>query len=270
MIRRYKPSLVVGFGSFHSFPILAAAVILRKPIILYESNIIMGKVNRFFHPFSLLAASQFPLHEKTCVVTPFHIAENNTETGKTKFTLLVFGGSQGARQINTAFADAALQLKEKGNVFHVIHLTGNEKERDKIALFYDTHHISHEVKAFEENMPLLYARADIAVCRAGAITISELIHFDLPSVLIPYPYSKDGHQEKNAAFLQNTVKGAVTVNNTNVLFEEIDALMQKKDRLMQMQSNIRKYKISNNRENFPLTIENIMEKLCLQKKTIIS
>ncbi len=115
---------------------------------------------------------------------------------------LVFGGSQGAGFINEVFLDALSSMGEKAKRLQVIHLTGKATPTEGLSRFYKEKGISACVKPFEENMQLAWKIADVAVCRAGAATLSELVHFEVPSLLIPYPYAADAHQLKNALFME--------------------------------------------------------------------
>jgi UDP-N-acetylglucosamine--N-acetylmuramyl-(pentapeptide) pyrophosphoryl-undecaprenol N-acetylglucosamine transferase len=211
LLREFRPDIVVGFGSFHTFPILLAAAALRIKIILFEPNCSLGLVNRFFSPVASKIAFQFPVSMKKSVLVPLlpwgkkdvHAWERSDarrayglETDL--LTLLIFGGSQGAVFINRLFCKAVPLLKAKGIPFQVIHLTGNNSGNE--TEIYEKLAIPHVVKSFETNMLKAYAAADLAVCRCGAGTTAELIRFQLPSVLIPYPYAYN-HQQKNGKFL---------------------------------------------------------------------
>lgn len=199
LIWKMSPDVVVGFGSFHSFPVLMAAVLLKKKIVLFEPNCTLGKVNRFFAPFAKKVAFQFPIFHKRAVyvpLLPWKPLEKKIEKkpSKTK-TILVFGGSQGANFINKTFCSAAKLLTFP---FEVIHLTG--KEDPEI-----TYSVPALIKPFEKDMASLYEKADFAVCRCGAGTTAELIRYKIPAVIIPYPYAHD-HQKKNGEFLGDGVR----------------------------------------------------------------
>lgn len=207
LIRRFKPDVVVGFGSFHSFPILLATAVLLKKMILFEANGSLGKVNRFFVPFAETVALQFPLQMKKATYVPLlpwnkkrvqytpSEARRLYDLDPNLFTILVFGGSQGAQYINKTFCQAAELLKFP---FQVIHLTGKEDPEIK-------YKVPAVVKPFEKEMAKAYAAADMAVCRCGAGTTAELIRYQRPALLIPYPYAYN-HQRKNGEFLKEGAK----------------------------------------------------------------
>lgn len=213
LLKNFKPDVVVGFGSFHTFPILLASVLMRKKIVLFEANAALGKVNRFFAPFSQKVAGQFFLRvdEKKQALVPFlpWKPQEKMKIGKEearqyfglspqKTTILVFGGSQGAKFLNEEIPRAIEEFSQKKEV-QVIHLTG------KGSVHYT---IESCIKPFETEMEKAYLAADIAICRAGAGTIGELIRYEVPALLIPYPLATEDHQRKNAEFLAFQTKGA--------------------------------------------------------------
>lgn len=206
LLLKHKPDVIVGFGSYHTVPILLASVLLRKKIVLYEANRVMGKVNRLFSLFVSKIAVQFPLLKPVSTqvqvpLFPWIVKQNQAMTPAEARkllcldpelpTLLIFGGSQGASFFNARVSEM-IPLE-----WQVIHLAGNEAA----ALSLKNKYSRSIVKAFESNMSLVYAAADVAICRSGAGTIAELIHFQVPSLLIPYPYAADNHQQKNAEYL---------------------------------------------------------------------
>ena len=213
LMRREKPDVVVGFGSFHTVPVLLAAVFFRKPIILYEPNRSMGKVNQLFAPFAKKIAVQFLNHERYTPIPFFpwigkklpekRAAKEAYGLDPNQSTVLIFGGSQGAKFLNETLPNVALQAQ-------VIHLTG--KESETVAKRYEEKGIRAVVKPFESNMTLAYAAADFAICRSGAGTVAELIRYGVPSILIPYPFAY-GHQELNALYIKNLGGGDVLLQN---------------------------------------------------------
>lgn len=214
LLRSYQPDLVIGFGSFHAFPILAAAALLRKEILLFEANCQIGKVNRLFAPFATYVAAQFPFPGKIELVPLLPWKEKTSTWNKaaarekygldpTRTTCLVFGGSQGAAFLNKA-APFALPASVQA-----IHLSGKEERLAEVERLYAEAGVPVAVKAYEAEMESAYAAADFAICRSGASTIAELIEHELPALLIPFPYSTDGHQIANGRFLAKIVGGGI-------------------------------------------------------------
>jgi UDP-N-acetylglucosamine--N-acetylmuramyl-(pentapeptide) pyrophosphoryl-undecaprenol N-acetylglucosamine transferase len=252
LIRRFKPDAVVGFGSFHAFPVLLAAAVLRKKIILFEANCILGKVNRLFAPLAEKIAVQFPLQtpKRRQVFVPFlpwtvqgriQKPESISSESARRFfhlrpdllTLLVFGGSQGAAHLNQTVPAAAALLLDRGLSFQVIHLTGKGGEG---TVSYDPA-IPSCVKPFEKEMEMAYAAADFAICRSGAGTVAELIRFRKPAILIPFPFAADGHQEANGRFLAEEGEAARLVLQREAtaerLAEEILVLADEREKKKQ-------------------------------------
>ncbi|MBY0528869.1 MAG: UDP-N-acetylglucosamine--N-acetylmuramyl-(pentapeptide) pyrophosphoryl-undecaprenol N-acetylglucosamine transferase [Rhabdochlamydiaceae bacterium] len=226
LLTQEAPDLVVGFGSFHSFSVLCAAYLKKVPYVLFESNAFPGKVNRLFSKKALATAISFPAASKMlrgnvvpvqmpvgCASLQCSRSEALSYFGLKEdlLTIVVFGGSQGACFLNECFVQAAYQCAQEKVAFQVIHFAGNLEAAEKARSFYEENKILSCVKDFEPRMELAYKVASIAVARAGAATVSELIAFAVPSILVPYPHAAEDHQTKNAMFLTDEVKGAIYV-----------------------------------------------------------
>ncbi|MCX6987049.1 MAG: UDP-N-acetylglucosamine--N-acetylmuramyl-(pentapeptide) pyrophosphoryl-undecaprenol N-acetylglucosamine transferase [Chlamydiae bacterium] len=219
VIQKSQPDLIVGFGSFHTAPILMAATLKAKKYVLFESNVLPGRVNRFFSRFASVSAVQFSsssiyMHGNTYPVTvPFWQNDLPKEISKkealayfglsvTGKTLLVFGGSQGARSLNESVIDGIAIAKSQGMKLQVIHFTGRSIDPSEVSERYRSIGVKACVKSFEENMSYAWSAADFAMCRAGAVTIAELIRFGVPAILVPFPGASEDHQYINALELQ--------------------------------------------------------------------
>ncbi len=249
LIRSLRPDLVVGFGSFHSFPVLVAAFFFRVPIILFEANSIPGKVNRLFSLMARVSAVHFPeagqrLFGLTCEVAMplWRGARSGQEKARAYFaldakkdTLLVFGGSQGALSINALIQEAAPQCAQE---FQVIHFTGEKQSVEEVKKRYADCNIPACVKEFESRMDLAWQAATLAVCRAGAATLAELTEYEVPSILLPYPYATDDHQRKNAECMEK-MGGALYLRNPESFLEIFSKC---KKELHTMQEAIRCFK----------------------------
>lgn len=210
----FRPDVVVGFGSFHIFPVLLAAVFLRKKIVLFEANCVLGKVNWLFSPFAKSIAGQFlkplvsllPWADQKVVSQ--EEARRYFQLCPNTFTILIFGGSQGASFFNEIMPAVCAQLSG----VQVIHLYGKGKA---------VHTVPACVKPFEKEMVQAYAAADVAICRAGAATIAELIRFAVPALCIPYPYAAENHQEKNGEFFSQKIGGGRMLLQQEATVEKI-------------------------------------------------
>jgi UDP-N-acetylglucosamine--N-acetylmuramyl-(pentapeptide) pyrophosphoryl-undecaprenol N-acetylglucosamine transferase len=123
-----------------------------------------------------------------------------------KYVLLVFGGSQGAKAINSLLLECAPLFKVKN--LQILHISGNEEITSLLRAAYQQADIHAIVKHYEERMDLAWQVADLALSRAGAVTIAEQLEFEVPAIFIPYPKATDNHQEQNAKFMRSTVGGA--------------------------------------------------------------
>lgn len=254
LIKRFQPDLVVGFGSYHTFPALLSAKWSKRPLLLHESNSIPGLVNRLFAPFAEAIAVQFtetakhlrgqalptrmPLRkafrEKK---VPRHTAKAYFELDPEKLTLVVFGGSQGADAINRLVSESVRFLPPN---FQVVHFTGGWCEGFKKK--YAELNVPACVKPFETQMEMAWQAADLLIARAGASTIAELIEFEVPSLLIPYPHAADNHQEHNARFLVDR-QAAMMSKESELDPEKLAlAICDLRDNLSKMQLKIREYK----------------------------
>jgi UDP-N-acetylglucosamine--N-acetylmuramyl-(pentapeptide) pyrophosphoryl-undecaprenol N-acetylglucosamine transferase len=256
-----KTDVIVGFGSFHTFPAILAAKLRKVPIVIFESNALPGKVNRYCSKWAKISAIQFShAHEylrskSICVQMP--LTKKGEVTRKEarayygleeeKFTLLVFGGSQGAQAVNRFFCGAVQRLVEEGIDFQVIHIIGDKKRGEKLQDYYVKMNVPACVKIFEEKMEYAWTAADLSISRSGAATLAEFIEFSVPSILIPYPYGTENHQQKNAAFVTDEIKGAILLEEKglrgDVLASNILELMANEhEKLKEMQKNLRIYK----------------------------
>ncbi|CAN5806764.1 undecaprenyldiphospho-muramoylpentapeptide beta-N-acetylglucosaminyltransferase [soil metagenome] len=210
--RKFRPSVVLGMGGFTSTAPLLAGRLQKLPTFIHESNAIPGRANKLSARFTTkvllgfgACAPYFPGRE--CVVTGTPVRRNLDgaldrssalaafKLDDTRKTLLVMGGSQGASGINQVLFKCAPLLREQA--VQIIHFTGDRDDR-LAAANYQREEIPHYVAPFHHRMEDAYAAADLVISRAGAASLSELSHFGLPSILIPYPYATDDHQTYNA------------------------------------------------------------------------
>lgn len=233
-----KVDCVVGFGSYHTFPFLLAAKVLRKKTILFEANCLVGQVNKLISSNKIALACQLPLsrvpkRKKIFEVAPFPFKKpiKNEGTVSKIPTILIFGGSQGAKVFNETMPLVLRHLKQKGFLFKVCHIAGSEKGQKEVEIAYKKGKVEAEVFSFCKNMDLLYQKADLVISRAGALTISELIYYQKPAVLIPYPFAKDNHQKINGEFFEKIGGGESLLQkdlDVEVLTVKILELLQEK------------------------------------------
>lgn len=252
---RYRPDAVISVGGYAAMPTALAAWLSRRPLFLVEPNAIPGRVNRLTAHFARCvfvgfesARGYLPRRtESVCVGVPLRRALYRAFAGRPEprlptkaLRIFVFGGSQGARQLNEHVPEALAKLA-KGGV-EVFHQTG-ETDRAAVAARYAELGIAAEVVAFERDMPKRYAWADLAICRAGALTVAELALAGMPALVVPYPFAADDHQTANARALEEA--GAARLIpaqplDVNALAQTIAELVTTPGRLLLMrQASVR-------------------------------
>lgn len=212
ILKAFQPDLVVGFGSFFSLPMLLAARLAGVPIALHEQNTVPGKVNTLFSRTAKVTGITFPktadyLKGETLPVA-FPVRSFPEKTRTDPPTLMIMGGSQGAQRLNTLALQALPLLRTP---VHVCHYTGSEPLAKQARAVYTKCGLLHEVKPFEPRITEVYARASLALCRAGAGTIAELMASQTPALLVPFPYATHDHQTHNARFFVDTVGGGALI-----------------------------------------------------------
>ena len=217
LLSRRRPALVIGVGGYSSGPIVALAALRGIPTLLLEQNAMPGLANRLLSRLVDAAAvtydASLPWFHGHGVVTGNPVREAFLSVpprpvGGTRRTLLVFGGSQGARAINQAMVAAAPLVRDVTGELAIVHQTGANDEAS-VREGYQKTGVEAEVHAYIDDMPRRFAEADLLVCRAGATTLAELTAAGRAAVLIPLPTATDDHQRRNAAALAE--EGAAVV-----------------------------------------------------------
>lgn len=210
IIRQFRPHVVVGAGGYVSGPVLLMAAIMGVPTLVMDSNALPGFTNRqlarFVDKAALTFEASLPYFGKKGVVTGNPVRKEFFEVPPKQRSevahLLIFGGSQGARAINNAMADALPHLAELKDRLTITHQTG-EADFEKIRELYGrSDYPMADVRPFIANMFEEFARADLVICRAGATTCAELAAAGKASIMIPLPTAADDHQRKNAEALE--------------------------------------------------------------------
>lgn len=230
ILLRFQPQIVIGVGGYVSFPVLWCAQRLNIPTILHEQNSRLGMANRILAKKAKKVFLSFPLVENLPkeIYTPdkFIITGNPVRhaflnppskeevCSKLGFnpqqkTVLIMGGSQGAYTLNLAVSDMLNKL-EPGE-FQIIWITGqNDYERYKDLALQSKMPLI--IYPFYEDMADLMSIADLVVARSGASTLAEITVLGKPSILIPFPYATDNHQEHNARSIENAGAGEVLLD----------------------------------------------------------
>jgi len=214
IIRRFKPDLVFGVGGYVTGPVILAARLLGVTTCIHEQNSIPGLANKLlgyiankifvslpgsekYFPASKTILSGNPVRNTILKVS----REAKPESGQESSTLLILGGSQGARRLNSLMLEAAENILSKiSPPPFIIHQTGGH-DKDHVQRKYVGLGLNARVQDFFSDMAEIYSQADLIISRAGATTLAELTVFHKPVILIPFPFAADNHQEINGQYL---------------------------------------------------------------------
>jgi len=260
---KFRPDVVVGFGGYVSIPVIFSAFLLRIPIIIHEQTMEAGFANRLisrlatkiciswdssrkYFPKNKVVFTGNPIRKFSIFNFQFSIKNKNLPT------IYVTGGSSGSHFINILIEGCARQLL---GTYNLIHQTGDAKE------FGDFERLNILKNGFPNEFKDRYVlqkfiepkmvgsiltNADLIVGRSGANTLTEIVYFEKPSLLIPLPFSQNDEQLKNAKFLENIGLGKVLQQkelDSKKLFQEIVLMLQ----------NIKNYKVDRNElKNLPV------------------
>jgi UDP-N-acetylglucosamine--N-acetylmuramyl-(pentapeptide) pyrophosphoryl-undecaprenol N-acetylglucosamine transferase len=229
ILKEKKINLVFTTGGYIAAPTIVASKLLRIPVIIHESNLIPGMVTKYFGflcDYVLLGFKKTNLYLKNCktIFTGTPLREQFYKSNllpewvpKGNQPLLIFmGGSQGAKAINQiVYGSIEFLMKKQFRIVHIIGECYQTPSYAKDSKNYVQKEFTHEIAALMQN-------CDLVISRSGAGTINELIETEKPSLLIPYPFSKNNHQEKNAMILAEN-GGSVLINQNKIskdVFEE--------------------------------------------------
>jgi len=236
--KEFQPDAVLGMGGFTCAIPLMLGGQMKKPTLIHDSNAYPGKVTRYLAPkmtktlLGFEACAQY-LPNANCVTvgTPVRQgleridrAEAASKLGMDpeKLTVLVMGGSKGARGINQVMVKMLAISPELAVRVQILHLAG-PTDAETVTKEYAKFPHQHRVDAFASEMELYYSLAGVVVARSGASSMNETAHYGLPSILIPYPYAADDHQALNAKIFEKA--GAAKVYPQ----DQLDAETLKKD-----------------------------------------
>ncbi len=232
IMKRLKPSVVLGMGGYITFPGGLVAKILKCPLVLHESNSVAGSANRALAKIAMRTLIGFPnaMTDAEWVGNPIrqefdHLATPAQRYGQRhgNLSILVVGGSLGAAALNEIIP-AAIALISKESRPSVIHQAGDKHLADLQKRYADLG-VQADVRPFIEDMPSAYGQADLVICRSGAMTISELAACGVASCLIPFPYAIDDHQTANAQFLSNA-KAAILLPQQDLNAQDLAFMIQ--------------------------------------------
>ncbi len=251
MLREYRPNVVVGVGGYASGPAMLAAQLLRIPTLAFEPNAVPGLANRLVgrrvhaaavnfapaaHYFRNAQVTGIPVRKEFFALSP-------RPAGQPPH-LLVFGGSQGARVINTYMPQAAAELLAAVPGLTILHQAGARHVEATEQAYEESgaDRSRWRVAAFLDDMPQRFADADLILARSGASTVAELAAAGKPALLVPFPQAADDHQRKNAEVMAQAGAAVVVLEadlTPGRLGRELAHLLAAPDHLAQMSAQAR-------------------------------
>lgn len=255
-IEEFQPDVVIGTGGYVCGPVVYAAAKKKIPTIIHEQNSVPGLTNKFLARYVTSIAISFPDSAKffpteKVVMTgnprASEVVKSEFSKDKTRLkelglnpekkTVLVVGGSRGAKPINDAIMNTIDQWKDKD--YQCLYVTG-EAHYQKVKEQFNQH--ENEIKnlvyvPYIHDMPVVLNEVDLIVARAGATSLAEITALGLPSILIPSPYVTNNHQEKNARSLEKESAAKVILEKEftpEKLMKEIDYILNDKQTWMSM------------------------------------
>jgi UDP-N-acetylglucosamine--N-acetylmuramyl-(pentapeptide) pyrophosphoryl-undecaprenol N-acetylglucosamine transferase len=254
ILREFQPHVVLGVGGYAAGPVMLAAALAGIPLAVLEPNAFPGMANRWIAPYVARAFLAFPEAASFFVpaaplITGMPVRREFFEIRRqahgrpleSPFTVLVFGGSQGARTLNRAVVEALPKLAQCGKNLRIVHQTG-QSEYNSVREAYVKYPLQAEVLPYIEGMPEAFARADLVVCRAGASTVAELAAAGKAAVLVPFPSSANQHQLRNAEAVARSGAALLILDrelNGETLFSAVRDMCDGPERIERMEARIR-------------------------------
>ena len=258
-ILKYKPDVIFGTGGYVSAPVLIAAAMLRKPFVMHDCDAQPGLVTRYLSPYASGVSLAFEcaqdfIKNENCYITGNPLREGFKTLSKQearqslgledKLTLCIMGGSQGAKSINSAAVEILKTLSQKYGM-QIIFQTGKKKfnaVEESLSALYPEYAEDKNIiiKPYFDDMVSVLKASDIAVSRAGSLSISELCASGIASIFVPYPHAAADHQRKNARFMAEKNAGIYIEDDEispDILLNTIVELVDNPDRLKTIQKN---------------------------------
>ncbi len=246
-LKRLNPDLVLGVGGHASGPVGVAAWNLGIPLAIHEQNAIPGLTNRLLGRLADRVFLSFPdeggyfgkeMSRWTGNPIRREFFDPSPPRPESPFTVLVMGGSQGARHLNMEVLKALPLLADFLDRLKFLHLTG-AADLDIVQQGYQEAGFAAEVAAFTPEVAAWMGRAHLLVCRAGAGTLAELTAQGRAALLVPYPFAANNHQEANARFLENAGAADLILNKHftgELLVDRIGQFLAQPERLQEMEA----------------------------------
>lgn len=211
LLRQYRPDVVVGVGGYSSGPVVLTAWLMRIPTAVQEQNALPGFTNKVLGKVVDAVFLSFDEAARFFHKARVHLLGNPIRRGllenflrskieHERFTVLIFGGSLGAKGLNSRVLDALAHLEDLKGELKLVHQTG-KNDLEQVKAGYAARGFDADVREFIDDMAGAYLGADLVICRAGATTLAELTVCKKPAILVPFPFATDDHQAVNAKAL---------------------------------------------------------------------
>lgn len=272
LISEHRPDALIGVGGYASGPVLAVGALRGIPTLVQEQNAFPGLTNRLLSKVVKGLAVGFPkaleIFGREGLVTGnpvrnefFEVSPSEENQGPVR--ILIFGGSQGSRVLNDAMCAALAEMNALEGTIELVHQTGKADhgrvaECYRISRFRDA-----RVTPFIDDMSTEMGRADLIICRAGAMTISELAAVGRASILVPFALASDNHQEFNARSVEDAGGGFVLTEkelSPQELATRIVELAKDRERLIAMGESVRRLAHPNAAGEIVDAVEKMVEK----------
>jgi UDP-N-acetylglucosamine--N-acetylmuramyl-(pentapeptide) pyrophosphoryl-undecaprenol N-acetylglucosamine transferase len=251
LLRTFRPAVVIGVGGYASGPAMGATILMGIPTLAFEPNAVPGLANRLVGSRVKAAAVNFEpaaRYFRNAHITGipvraefFHLAPRPASAAP---HLLVFGGSQGARVLNTVMPKIAAALLEQVPGLTILHQAGARHAETTLAAYQASGAAADrwQVEAFLDDMPKRFEAADLVLARSGASTVAELAAAGKPAVLIPFPQAADDHQRRNAEVMAQAGAARVLLESdltADQLLGTLSDLLTEPGKLRAMAENAR-------------------------------
>ena len=270
----YRPNIIIGMGGYASFPICAAAIILKKKFVIYENNLIIGKANKYLLPFAykILVSNHnvegIPNKYNSKLIEIGNIikkefintAEIKTEKKFEKLKILILGGSQAAKVFGESLPKVIKQCSNYGIPIKIYQQCMPHQLND-IRIFYENAKIENQVFNFNENLAELFSKVNFAITRSGSSILAELTNSNIPFIAVPLPSSADDHQLKNAIYYKSK-KFAFLIEEKELidkLFPFITKVYEDKSILNNVVQNQRQFSDKNVYNNIDRLLKKILD-----------
>jgi len=250
IVREFSPDVIFSIGGYASGPTVLVGWLRRIPCVLLEPNAIPGMTNKWLGRLATKIClgfpqtiAHFPAHKAVWTGNPVRWKTGagqqpttRASASRDRLTVLIFGGSAGARRLNHMLPQALALVGKEADALRIVHQTG-KADHAEVSAAYASLGLEAEVVPFIETMREYYMAADLVICRAGAITVAELTALGRPAILIPYPYAVDDHQRANAEILVQAGAARMVLDTDLTperMAEEMSSLLTNRDTLSAM------------------------------------